>query len=62
MSSQLAEARERLITAEELDRTLAEMRRLTSDGTVLAVMPRVNQVWARKPASHPLRSTSEVSG
>jgi SAM-dependent methyltransferase len=39
-----------LITAEDLDRTLLEMRRLTADGTVLAVMPRMAQVWARKPA------------
>jgi SAM-dependent methyltransferase len=38
-----------LITAEELERTLAEMRRLSEDGTVLAVMPRMAQVWARKP-------------
>ena len=41
-----------LITAEELDRTLVEMRRLAADGTVLAVMPRMAQVWARKPAPH----------
>jgi SAM-dependent methyltransferase len=39
-----------LITAEEFDRTLSEMRRLNADGTVLAVMPRMAQVWARKPA------------
>jgi SAM-dependent methyltransferase len=39
-----------LITAEELERTLAEMRRLNADETVLAVMPRMAQVWARKPA------------
>jgi SAM-dependent methyltransferase len=38
-----------LITAEELDRTLVEMRRLTTDETVLAVLPRMSQVWARKP-------------
>jgi SAM-dependent methyltransferase len=38
-----------LITAEELARTLVEMRRLSADGTVLAVMPRMAQVWARKP-------------
>jgi SAM-dependent methyltransferase len=37
-----------LITAEELERTLAEMRRLSADETVLAVMPRMSQVWARK--------------
>jgi SAM-dependent methyltransferase len=42
-----------LITAAELDRTLAEMQRLNEDETVLAVMPRMAQVWARKPAAHP---------
>jgi ubiquinone/menaquinone biosynthesis C-methylase UbiE len=40
-----------LVTPEELDRTLAEMRRLNADETVLAVMPRMIQVWARKPHS-----------
>jgi hypothetical protein len=39
-----------LVTAAELDRTLAEMRRLNADGNVLAVMPRMAQVWAKKPA------------
>jgi SAM-dependent methyltransferase len=39
-----------LIAAEALERTLTEMRRLNADGTVLAVMPRMAQVWARKPA------------
>jgi hypothetical protein len=39
-----------LITAEELEHTLVEMRRLSGDETVLAVMPRMAQVWARKPA------------
>jgi SAM-dependent methyltransferase len=38
-----------LITAEELECTLAEMRRLSADEAVLAVMPRLAQVWARKP-------------
>jgi SAM-dependent methyltransferase len=37
-----------LITADELERKLAEMRRLAEDGSVLAVMPRMTQVWARK--------------
>jgi len=37
-----------LITADELDRTLAEMRAVCEDETVLAVMPRMAQVWARK--------------
>jgi len=39
-----------LITADELDRTLAAMRRANADETVLAMMPRMAQVWARKPA------------
>jgi SAM-dependent methyltransferase len=38
-----------LITPEELERTLVEMRRLNADETVLAVMPRMTQVWARQP-------------
>ncbi len=40
-----------LITAEQLERTVAEMRHLNADETVLAVMPRMAQVWARKPDS-----------
>jgi SAM-dependent methyltransferase len=39
-----------LITSCDLDRTLDEMRRLAHDESVLAVMPRMAQVWARKPA------------
>jgi SAM-dependent methyltransferase len=42
-----------LITAEDLDFTLAKMRLATADESVLAVMPRMTQVWARKPASTP---------
>jgi SAM-dependent methyltransferase len=41
-----------LLTSEQLDRALVEMRRLATDGTVLALMPRMAQVWARKPAPH----------
>jgi hypothetical protein len=37
-----------LLTNEELTETLAEMRRLSDDQTVLALMPRMSQVWARK--------------
>jgi SAM-dependent methyltransferase len=37
-----------LITAEELESTLVEMRRLAADESVLAVMPRMAQVWASK--------------
>ncbi len=40
-----------LITVEELERTLVEMQRLARDETVLAVMPRMAQVWARKPVA-----------
>jgi SAM-dependent methyltransferase len=40
-----------LITMEELRRGLIEMRRLSEDETILAVMPRMTQVWARKPTS-----------
>jgi SAM-dependent methyltransferase len=39
-----------LITTAELDCTLLEMRRLNADENLLAVMPRMAQVWARKPA------------
>jgi hypothetical protein len=42
-----------LITAEELDCTLTEMQRLNADASVLAFMPRMAQVWARKPAGDP---------
>jgi SAM-dependent methyltransferase len=38
-----------LISAAELDDSLAQMRRLNEDGSVLALMPRMAQVWARKP-------------
>ena len=37
-----------LTTSEELSETLAEMAQLAEDDTVLAVMPRMSQVWARK--------------
>ena len=46
-----------LITAEQLERTVDEMRRLNTDGTVLALMPRMAQVWARKPAPPSRRVT-----
>jgi SAM-dependent methyltransferase len=39
-----------LITADELECTLNEMRSVNADGSVLAVMPRMAQVWARKPS------------
>ena len=39
-----------LISSEELDDTLIDMRRANADANVLAVMPRMTQIWARKPA------------
>jgi SAM-dependent methyltransferase len=39
-----------LITPDELKRTLDEMRRLATDEAVLAIMPRMTQVWAKRPA------------
>jgi SAM-dependent methyltransferase len=39
-----------LVTAGELEGAVVEMRRLGEDEAVLAVMPRMAQVWARKPA------------
>jgi SAM-dependent methyltransferase len=38
-----------LLSAEELERTLAEMDRDTRDPNILALMPRMSLVWARKP-------------
>ena len=40
-----------LINAEQLAEAIAEMRRLSEDQTVLALMPRMSQVWARKAAA-----------
>src|SRR5262245_18444354 len=40
-----------LITAGELRHTLAEMRALAADDSVVAIMPRMSQVWTRKPAA-----------
>jgi SAM-dependent methyltransferase len=40
-----------LMARDDLDRTLAEMRRLADDPKVMAIMPRMAQVWARKSAS-----------
>ena len=41
-----------LITDEELSETVLEMRRLNEDQTVLALMPRMSQVWAKKSSQH----------
>jgi SAM-dependent methyltransferase len=38
-----------ILSRERLNQTVAEMRRLAEDRTVLAIMPRMSQVWARKP-------------
>jgi SAM-dependent methyltransferase len=37
-----------LVTHEELARLLGDMQRIAADETVLALMPRMSQVWARK--------------
>ena len=37
-----------LITSEELEQTLTDMQRVARDETVVAIMPRMSQVWARK--------------
>src|SRR5215475_835273 len=37
-----------LVTQEELTRLLGDMQRIAADETVLALMPRMSQVWARK--------------
>ena len=39
-----------LINADGLERVLSDMRKLADDETVLAVMPKMSQVWARKPS------------
>jgi SAM-dependent methyltransferase len=48
-----------LITSRELHRTLVAMRRLAGNESVLAVMPRMAQVWARKPALPPSPSPAD---
>jgi len=37
-----------LVTGDELARLLGDMQRIADDETVLALMPRMSQVWARK--------------
>jgi SAM-dependent methyltransferase len=51
-----------LITAQDLDRTILEMRKLAADESVVAVMPRMSQVWARKPALHDVTPTDILGG
>jgi SAM-dependent methyltransferase len=41
-----------LITNEKLAQTVNSMNQLVEDETVLALMPRMSQVWARKAAAH----------
>src|SRR5262245_8626549 len=41
-----------LVTSDELAHLIVEMQRAAEDDTVLAVMPRMSQVWARKHARH----------
>lgn len=41
-------------TKEDIEDALTELRRLSTDPTVLLVMPRCFQVWARRPANAPV--------
>src|SRR5262245_11822622 len=41
-----------LVTDDELDRLIDEMQRVADDDAVIALMPRMSQVWARKRARH----------
>ena len=41
-----------LITDDELKELLVDMRRLAEDDRVVAILPRVTQVWARKSTLH----------
>jgi hypothetical protein len=50
-----------LITPHELAHTLREMRELAEDETVIAVMPRMSQVWARKPEVSGLSVREDVT-
>ena len=45
-----------LITSDELNETLSNMNKLVADETVLALMPRMSQVWARKSSVHVLKA------
>jgi len=42
-----------LVTHEELARLLGDMQRIAADERVLALMPRMSQVWARKRVPRP---------
>lgn len=50
-----------LVTSAELSHTLAEMRRIADDETVLALMPRMSQVWARKLDPGPANELLQVA-
>jgi SAM-dependent methyltransferase len=50
-----------LISAEALERTVAEMGRLSEDESVLALMPRMAQVWARKPVPRTREAVPDAS-
>jgi hypothetical protein len=43
---------ERIITSDQLQRTLSEMQRAIEDPNVLILAPRMSLVWARKAASN----------
>ena len=50
-----------LITPHELVHTLREMRELAEDETVIAVMPRMSQVWAKKPETARLSQREDLA-
>jgi hypothetical protein len=39
------------LSADDLQRTLADMQRDTEDESILIFMPPMSQVWARKPSA-----------
>ena len=49
-----------LVSREELARLLSDMQRIAADETVLAVMPRMSQVWARKAGCARIGHLSEI--
>jgi len=50
-----------LVTGEDLARLLRDMERIAEDETVLALMPRMSQVWARKLAARESATRANAS-
>ena len=51
-----------LVTSSELEGVLREMQRMALDETVLALMPRMSQVWARKRGAGAIRPAGRLIG